>query len=66
MAEDRQEPVDEVAAEVISSFFAPDCWEHEHIRAGMAELEAGEGVSNERVMDWLDSWGTESELPALK
>ena len=24
----------------------------------------GEGVSNERVTEWLDSWGTENELPA--
>jgi predicted transcriptional regulator len=32
----------------------------------MAELDAGGGVSNERVMEWLDSWGTENELPAPK
>ena len=66
LAEDRQQPVSEVAADVIATFFAPDSWEHEHIRVGMAELEAGEGVSNERVMEWLDSWGTESALPAPK
>jgi predicted transcriptional regulator len=64
LAEDRQQPVSEVAAEVISSFFAVDSWEHQHIRASLAELEAGEGVSNERVTEWLDSWGTENELPA--
>ncbi len=66
LAEDRRQPVSEVAAEVISTFFAPDSWEHKHIRAGMAELDAGEGVSNERVTEWLDSWGTENELPAPK
>jgi predicted transcriptional regulator len=66
LAEDRRKPVSEVAAEVIATFFALDSWEHQHIRAGLAELEAGGGVSNERVMEWLDSWGTENELPAPK
>ena len=66
LAQHRRQPVGEVAAEVISGFFAPDSWEHKHIRAGLAELEAGQGVPNERVMEWLDSWGTENELPAPK
>ena len=66
LAEDRRQPVSAVAAEVISMYFAPESWEHQHIRAGLAELEAGQGVSNERVSEWLDSWGTENELPAPK
>jgi len=32
--------------------------QHGHVRAGLAELEDGMGVSNERVMKWLDRWGT--------
>ncbi|MGA7342273.1 MAG: hypothetical protein WBE72_15450 [Terracidiphilus sp.] len=64
LADARQQPVSDVAAEVIATYLAPDSWEHKHIRAGLAELEAGEGVSNDRVMQWLDSWGTENELPA--
>jgi predicted transcriptional regulator len=66
LADDRKQPVSDVAADVISMYFAPDSWEHKHIRAGLAELQAGQGVSNERVMDWLDSWGTENELSAPK
>jgi predicted transcriptional regulator len=66
LAEDRRQPVSEVAAEVITTFLAADSWEHKHIRAGMDEVEAGKGVSNERVMEWLDSWGAENELPAPK
>jgi predicted transcriptional regulator len=66
LAEDRRKPVSEVAAEVITTFFALDNWERQHLGAGMAEPEEGEGVSNERVMEWLDSWGTENELPARK
>lgn len=64
LADDRCQPVSEVAAEVISIFFATDSWEHKHIRAGLAKLEDGEGVSNERVMEWLDNWGKQNELPA--
>ena len=40
------------------SLVSPDSWEHRHIRAGLAELDAGQGISNERVMEWLDSWGS--------
>ena len=42
------------------SLVAPNSWEHQHIRAGLAELEAGKGISNDRVMEWLDS---ESLIP---
>jgi predicted transcriptional regulator len=66
LAEARQQPISEVAAEVITTYVAPDSWEHQHIRAGLAELEDGKGVSNDRVMEWLESWGTENELPAPK
>jgi predicted transcriptional regulator len=47
-------------------YVAPDSWEHQHILKGLAEVDAGEGVSHERVVEWLDSWGTENELPAPK
>jgi predicted transcriptional regulator len=64
LADARQQPVSDVAAEVLAAFVDPESWEHQHIRAGLAELEAGEGVSHEHVVEWLDSWGTENELPA--
>jgi predicted transcriptional regulator len=66
LAEARQQPVSDVAAEVIAMYVAADSWEHQHILQGLAELDAGEGVSHERVVEWLDSWGTENELPAPK
>ena len=47
-------------------FIMPDSSEYKHVCDGLAELEAGQGISNERVMEWLDSWGTENELPAPK
>ena len=66
LADDRRQSVSEVATEVISMYVSPDSWEHKHIRDGLAELEAGQSISNERVMEWLDSWGTENEQPAPK
>jgi antitoxin component of MazEF toxin-antitoxin module len=45
---------------------SPSSAEHRHIRVGLADLEAGRKVPNERVSEWLDSWGTENEMPAPK
>ncbi len=64
-------PVGEPVAWVVNgngsiALVSSDSGEHKHIRAGLADLEAGKKVSNERVMEWIDSWGTENELPAPK
>jgi predicted transcriptional regulator len=66
LADARQQPVSDVAADVIALFVDPESWEHRHVRAGLAELEDGKGISNNRVMEWLESWGTENELTAPK
>jgi hypothetical protein len=34
-----------------------------HIQAGLADFEAGRFVSHDKVVAWLESWGTEDELP---
>jgi predicted transcriptional regulator len=44
LAEARQQPVSDVAAEVIAAFLAPESWEHRHIRTGLAALAAGKGI----------------------
>jgi predicted transcriptional regulator len=31
--------------------------------AADAEIEAGQFVANDRVVEWLKSWGTPNELP---
>jgi antitoxin component of MazEF toxin-antitoxin module len=38
-------------------------WKAKEIDEGFAEIEAGESVPNEKVIEWLRSWGTEHELP---
>jgi|GEM_PF-659836 len=31
------------------------------IEAGMADIEAGRVIDGEKVMEWIESWGTENE-----
>jgi len=39
-------------------------WQIAHIKEALAEDEAGApGVPHEEVMRWMDSWGTDHELP---
>lgn len=66
LAEARQQPVEDLAAELLASSLASDSWEHRHIQAGLAELEAGKGVPHDQVAAWLDHWGTNSELSVPK
>lgn len=35
-------------------------------REGLESLEAGRMVGGDEVLDWLDSWGSEDELPPPK
>lgn len=64
LAQDRGQPISDLAAEAIAAFVEMEIWQERHIRQGKAELEAGAIVSHERVTEWLDSWGTDNELPA--
>jgi predicted transcriptional regulator len=38
-------------------------WKLKEIQAGLAAAEAGKTVSEDNVIDWLRSWGTEHEMP---
>jgi antitoxin component of MazEF toxin-antitoxin module len=40
-----------------------DDWKQQEIRAGFSEIEAGEDAPNEKVIEWLRSWGSKNELP---
>lgn len=37
--------------------------EERALRAGEAQLDAGQGIPLADMMRWLDSWGTPDELP---
>jgi predicted transcriptional regulator len=38
-----------------------EAWQVAEVRAGIAELDAGETVSHEEVSEWLRSWGGPNE-----
>ena len=41
-----------------------NAWQVEHIKAALAEDKAGgPGVPHEEVVRWIESWGTDHELP---
>jgi len=64
LAEARKQPISDVAADIIAMHVDRENWERQQILQGLAELDAGQGVAHERVVEWLESWGTDHELPA--
>ena len=40
-----------------------DDWKQQEIQSGFAEIEAGQSAPNEKVIEWLRSWGSKNELP---
>lgn len=63
LAEARQKPISDVAADIIAMHVDSENWERQQILQGFADFEAGRFVSHDRVVAWLESWGTENELP---
>ena len=51
------------AAEAISEYVKLNDWQIAGIKQGLQELDAGRGVPDEKVGEWLDSLGTSHELP---
>jgi RHH-type transcriptional regulator, rel operon repressor / antitoxin RelB len=50
-----------LAAEAIAAYVESEEWQLGEIQAGAAGLDAGQGVSHEKVSRWLKSWGKGSE-----
>jgi RHH-type transcriptional regulator, rel operon repressor / antitoxin RelB len=55
-----------LAAEAIGEFVDANEWQIAGIRRAIASLDRGEGVSHERVKEWVGSWGGRKERPAPK
>ena len=53
-----------LAAEAIAAYVESEEWQFVEIHAGIAELDAGKGVSHEKVSDWVNSWGKAREKKA--
>ena len=54
----------EELAQAVEAYRELERWQLAAIDEAIAEDESGApGISNEEVMRWLESWGTEHELP---
>ena len=53
-----------LAAEAIAVYVESEEWQLGEIQAGIAELDAGNDVSHEKVAKWLGSWGKRGETKA--
>jgi RHH-type transcriptional regulator, rel operon repressor / antitoxin RelB len=50
-----------LAAEAINDYLDVNEWQVAGIKQAIASLDRGEGVSHERVKDWITSWGSRGE-----
>ena len=53
-----------LAAEAIAAYVEAEEWQLGEIRSAIAELDAQQGVSHEKVTKWLNSWGKPGEKTA--
>ncbi|MBV8889677.1 MAG: CopG family ribbon-helix-helix protein [Alphaproteobacteria bacterium] len=53
-----------LAGEAIASYVELNAWQVAHIKEAIDEDETGEpGVPHAEIVEWMDSWGSEHELP---
>ena len=55
-----------LAAEAINEYLDINEWQVAGIKRAIASLDRGEGVSHQRVKDWVVSWGVSKERPVPK
>jgi predicted transcriptional regulator len=53
-----------LAAEAIAAYVQTEEWQLGEIQAGIADLDAGDRVSHDKVEKWLGSWGKRGETKA--
>jgi len=53
-----------LASQAISSYVERNAWQVARIKAALEEAKSGApGVPHEEVVKWMESWGTDHELP---
>jgi predicted transcriptional regulator len=57
LAEATDRPRSWLLEQALDSYLEVQAWQVEHIRQGLADLEAGRTVPHEEVAEWLKSWG---------
>ena len=55
-----------LAAEAIAAYVESEEWQLGEIQAGIAELDAGQSVSDEKARKWLKTWGKPRKTNAPK
>jgi predicted transcriptional regulator len=55
-----------LAAEAIEEYLDINEWQVAGIKRAIGSLDRGEGVSHDRVKDWVASWGSSREQPIPK
>ena len=55
-----------LAAEAINEYLDLNEWQVAGIRKAVVSLDRGEGITHERVKEWVSSWGSNKERPAPK
>src|SRR4051794_24599520 len=64
LARDTKRSKSYLTSEAIENYINLNAWQVAHIKAALAEAKAGHpGVPHERVMEWVNSWRTDNELP---
>jgi RHH-type rel operon transcriptional repressor/antitoxin RelB len=64
LARDTRRSKSYLASEAIESYVALNGWQVAHIKEALAEDDAGgSGIPHDEVTRWMDSWGTDHELP---
>jgi len=52
----------QIATKAISEYVEKNEWKLKAIQEAKNEADKGVFISQEAIVDWLDSWGTENEL----
>jgi RHH-type transcriptional regulator, rel operon repressor / antitoxin RelB len=57
-----------LAAEAIECYLAVQAWQIHSIKRSLAKANRGKAnfVNHDKVVDWLNSWGTKKELESPK
>ena len=53
-----------LAAEAIAAYVESEGWQLGELQAGLAELDSGQEVSDDKLSKWLKSWGKRGESKA--
>jgi RHH-type transcriptional regulator, rel operon repressor / antitoxin RelB len=64
LARDAKRSKSYLAGEAIAAYVEMNAWQIARIKEALDEARSGApGVSHEEVVRWMESWGTDHELP---